>query len=234
MELDVLAFGPHPDDVEIGAGGILALHAQGGYRCGIVDMTAGEMASNGTVEERKEEAARAAEILNCPVRECLGLPDAHLEVNTEAVYRVVKAVRTFRPKIILAPFYWDDRHPDHSAAGELVKRATYLSGLRRYPVEGTPFRPQKIFYYLLSVRQEPALVVDISAVYDRKEEAIRAHQSQFYYNRDDKSLTLVNDPVFLRFIRNRDSYFGSLIGSNWGEGLIPGDVLSSTDLLKML
>ncbi len=232
MELDILAFGPHPDDVEIGAGGILAHHAAIGYRCGIIDLTAGELASNGTVEERKEEASRAAEILQCSLRECLELPDAQLEVNTQAISRVVKALRCFRPKIVLAPYYWDDRHPDHSTAGELVKRAAYLSGLKRYPVEGTPYRPQKTYYYLLSVERQPDLVVDVSAVYEIKERAIRAHQTQFFHSRQEQALTLVNDPFFLRFVRSRDSYFGSLIGSSWGEGIVSGAAMSVSDLVK--
>lgn len=232
MRIDLLAFGPHPDDVEIGAGGIIARHTAMGYQCGIVDLTAGEMASNGTVEERREEAQRAARILKCAFRECLHLPDAHLTVGRESLYRVISALRTFRPRVVLAPYFRDDRHPDHSTAGELVRRAVYLSGLKRLPLEGEPYRPEKLYFYLLSVRRSPHLILDISSVYEIKEEAIKAHQSQFFHHRSDREPTLVNDPFFMRFIRSRDSYFGSLIGVAWGEGLVMMEPPRVIDLLK--
>lgn len=232
MKLDLLAFGPHPDDVEIGAGGTLALHAELGYRCGIVDLTAGEMASNGTVEERRHEAWQAQQALGCLSRECLQLPDAHLEVNQEGIYKVVSALRKYQPAVVLAPYYRDDRHPDHSATGELVRRAAYLSGLRRFPVEGEPFRPQKLLFFLLSVQREPDLILDVSSVYDKKEEAIKAHQSQFFLQRSDQEPTMVNIPIFLRYIRSRDSYFGTLIGALWGEGMVVNEKPAIPDLVE--
>ncbi len=232
MNLDLLAFGPHPDDVEIGAGGILARHAEWGYRCGIVDLTAGEMSSNGTVEERKIEAQKAKEVLGCLLRDCLHLPDAHLEINQESIYKVISALRKLRPRVVLAPYYKDDRHPDHSTAGELVRRAVYLSGLKRLPLEGEPFRPGKLYFFLLSVRREPDFIVDISSVYEKKEEAIRAHLSQFYHHRSDRKPTLVNDPFFIRHIKSRDSYLGSLIGTAQGEGLVTHEIPAVSDLVQ--
>ncbi len=232
MNLDVLAFGPHPDDVEIGAGGILALHVEMGYRCGIVDLTAGEMGSNGTVEERQAEAQLAKEELGCLIRECLHLPDAHLETDRESIYRVIAALRRHRPAVVLAPYYRDDRHPDHSTTGELVRRAVYLSGLRRLPLEGEPFRPLKLFFFLLSVQREPDFIVDVSEVYAKKEAAIRAHRSQFYQHRSDRAVTLVNDPFFIRYIKSRDSYLGALIGAAWGEGLVVHEKPAVADLVQ--
>jgi len=232
MTVDLLVFGAHPDDVEIGAGGILAAHSVLGYSCGIVDLTAGEMASNGTVEERQLEAAEAAKILKCALRRCLHLPDAHLFVNSESLYEVIAALRSLRPRIVLAPFFRDDRHPDHSTCGELVRRAAYLSGLKRLPVDGDPFRPQKLYFYLLSTEQPPDIIVDVSAVHKQKEEAIRAHRTQFFHHSRDKAQTLVNDPFFLHYIRSRDSYFGSLIGVQWGEGLLVNERPAVSDLIK--
>lgn len=232
MKLDLLAFGPHPDDVEIGAGGILARHASMGYQCGIVDLTAGEMASNGTVEERQTEAQKAKEVLGCLNRECLHLPDAHLETDRDSIYKVVSALRKYRPAVVLAPYYKDDRHPDHSTTGELVRRAAYLSGLLRFPVEGEPFRPCKLLFFLLSVQRKPDFILDVTSVYEKKEEAIRAHQSQFYHHRSDREPTLVNDPFFIRYIKSRDSYFGSLIGTAWGEGLVVNDKPAISDLVQ--
>lgn len=232
MEVDILAFGAHPDDVECGAGGILARHAAEGYRCGIVDLTAGEMSTNGTVEERKAEASKAAEILNCPIRKCLNLPDAHLSVEQEGVYSVIKVLREFKPRIVLAPFYRDDRHPDHGVAGELVRRAVYLAGLKSLPLEGDAFRPQKLFFFLLYVNRDPDLIVDVSDYYQIKEAAIRAHQTQFQQHcyGGEGPLSLVNDSFFLRFISSRDRYFGSLIGASCGEGVVPYGKLAVADL----
>ena len=232
MDVDLLAFGPHPDDVEIGAGGILARHGRMGYQCGIVDLTAGEMGSNGTVEERRLEAQKAKDILGCVTRVCLDLPDAHLETDRDSLYKVVSALRVHRPAVVLAPYFKDDRHPDHSVTGELVRRAVYLSGLRRLPVDGEPFRPRKLLFFLLSVQREPDFIVDVTSVYDQKEEAMRAHQSQFYHHRSDREPTLVNDPFFIRHIKSRDSYFGSLIGTAWGEGLVVNDKPAIADLVQ--
>ncbi len=232
MNVDLLAFGPHPDDVEIGAGGILARHGGMGYRCGIVDLTAGEMGSNGTVEERRMEAQKAKDLLGCVSRECLNLPDAHLETDRDSIYRVVTALRRYRPPVVLAPYYKDDRHPDHSITGELVRRAVYLSGLRRLPVDGEPFRPGKLLFFLLTVQREPDFIVDVTSVYGQKEEALRAHRSQFYHHCSDREPTLVNDPAFIRYIKSRDSYFGSLIGTVWGEGLVVNDKPAIADLVQ--
>ncbi len=218
--LDLLAFGAHPDDVEVGAGGILAAHALQGYTCGIMDLTAGEMASNGTVPQRRAEAREAARVLECTVRECLDLPDAALVPEQEAVYLVAAKLRQFRPQVVLAPYYQGDRHPDHNAAGELLRRAVYLSGLRRLPVAGEPFRPRQLYFFLLSVDLLPDAIVDVSAVYDRKEQALDAHQTQFGQDCSGQVATLINNPGHRRYVRNRDAYFGSLTGVDYGEGLI--------------
>lgn len=218
--LDLLAFGAHPDDVEAGAGGILATHALKGYSCGIIDITAGEMASNGTVPQRQAEAREAAGILKCTLRECMGLPDAHLSTAREALYQTIALLRRLQPKIVLAPFPRGDRHPDHNAAGEIVSRVVYLSGLRRLPVEGKPFRPQQFYYYLLSTDCLPDAIVDISAVYECKEMALNAHCSQFGQDRKESVDTLVNNPSFRRYVRSRDAYFGSQAGVAYGEGLV--------------
>jgi bacillithiol biosynthesis deacetylase BshB1 len=155
-----------------------------------------EMASNRTVDERREEARKAAEILRCSVRHCLNLPDAHLSVEKENLYKVVEVIKKWRPGIVLAPYFRDDRHPDHNAAGELVKRAVFLAGLKRLPLTEKPFRPEKLYFFLLSVERAPDLIVDISDVYETKEESIKAHQSQFSFHCSDRVPTIVNDPFF--------------------------------------
>ncbi len=218
--LDLLAFGAHPDDVEIGVGGILAGHALKGYSCGIIDLTAGEMASNGTVAERRLEAQEAAGILKCCMRECLALPDTALSPDRESLLAVVAALRRWQPRVVLAPYFQGDRHPDHKVAGELLNRAVFLAGLRRLPVAGEPFRPFKLYYYLLTVDMLPEIIIDVSSVYALKEKALDAHRSQFGRAGGGAVATPVNDPGFRQHIRNRDAYFGSLAGAMYGEGLL--------------
>lgn len=229
--LDILAFGAHPDDVEIGAGGILALHGAKGYRCGIVDLTRGEMGTNGTVEEREQEGLAAARVLGAEIRVNTGLPDAFLRPDAEAVRRVVETVRQYRPRIVLCPFS-RDRHPDHGYAGELVREACHLAGLIKFPATGKPYRPEALFYYFLGRTEDPQLIVDISQYADTKWQAIACHKSQF--SLDEKHLqTRVNSPLFVRHVQGRDQFFGALIGAEFGEGLVAERKVAVFNLLEL-
>jgi N-acetylglucosamine malate deacetylase 1 len=230
--LDILAFGAHPDDVEIGIGGTLALHGAKGYRMGIVDLTRGEMSSNGTVAEREAEGKEAARVLGVEVRVSTGLPDAYLRATEEALQKVAEVVRRYRPRTVLLPFP-RDRHPDHGHAGELVREACHLAGLKRYPAAGEPYRPLHLYYYFLAKTEDPPLIVDISEYAPRKWQAIACHKSQFSLRAEEQYQTLVNSPVFARFIRGRDQFFGALIGAQYGEGLVPERKVAVYDLLRL-
>ena len=166
MKLDILAFGAHPDDVELGAGGILATHAARGLKTGIVDLTRGEMGTRGTPEIRDEEAKEAAKILGCAVRENLGMPDGRVDYSHESQLQVAQIIRKYRPEIVLmnAP---TDRHPDHGRASRLVEEACFLSGLHKIELEDhgeelAPWRPKTMYKYLQFYNLEPQLVVDVS------------------------------------------------------------------------
>ncbi len=230
--LDILAFGAHPDDVEIGIGGTLALHGARGYSCGIVDLTRGEMATNGTVEEREAEGKEAARVLGARVRLTTGLPDAYLRATEEALTKVAETVRRYRPRVVLCPFP-RDRHPDHGHAGELVREACHLAGLRKYPAEGEPYRPRHLFYYFLAKTEDPPLIVDISDYAEQKWRAIACHKSQFTLRAEEQRQTLVNSPLFARHVRGRDQFFGALIGAHYGEGLVPERKVPVSDLLQL-
>lgn len=230
--LDILAFGAHPDDLEIGIGGTLARHAHQGCRCGMVDLTRGERASNGTVAQRAREGEKAAQVLGVEVRLTAGLPDAYLRVDRDSLHAVVEIIRRFRPRIVLAP-YPEDLHPDHTYAGKLVQEACYLSGLRKYPVPGEAFRPSGLFYYFLWKTWDPVAVVDISPYITKKWQAIACHRSQFSLPEDGDLETLVNSPIFVNRIRSRDQLFGSLIGVEYGEGLVPEGKIPVKDLLGL-
>ncbi len=175
--LHVLALGAHPDDAEIGCGGTLILASDAGLRVGVADLTIGEAASTGTPAERETERRRAAEILGLETRPMLGLPDAHVGTDPEHRAVLVRLIRELRPRIVLAPPL-DDRHPDHAAAGTLVRDAAFLAALPRLG-NGPPHRPAHVFHYLLHHPIRPSFVVDVSSVWSRKWEAVCAYTSQF-------------------------------------------------------
>lgn len=231
--VDLLAFAPHPDDAELGVGATLALHARLGYRVAIIDLTLGELGTNGDPGIRQVEAGRAATILGVCHRENLGLPDGHLGVVEEHVRAVVRCLRRLRPNVILFPV-GPDRHPDHEAAAELIRRAVFLSGLVRYdagnPGSLGPHRPRKMFGYLLHAQRLPDLIVDVSSVYDSKRQALSAFASQFG---SEGMPTYINQPSFLASIEARDRYYGSLIGVHYGEGLISQRPLLVTNLVTI-
>lgn len=232
MKIDILAFGAHPDDVEIGISGTLIKHAAMGYKCGIVDLTAGEMGSNGTPDIRRQEALRAAEIMGMEVRECLELPDARLRVDEDMLRPLIEIIRRHRPKVVLGPYMYD-RHPDHMATSQLVREAAHLAGLWKYPAEGEPYRPPVTAQYFLGVFQEPTVIVDISDYFERKMGALAAHESQFGMSPDTDWKTLVNDPAFIRMIQSRDQYVGSLIQVLYGEGIYLEEKMALDDLMSL-
>lgn len=215
-------------------GGTLALHARSGYNVAIVDLTAGELATNGDPASRQREAERAARIIGLKHRENLHLPDGRLSGHDEEqVARVVSCLRRLRPRVVLYPV-GPDRHPDHQAAQDLVTRAIFMSGLDKYHTgdnpSDRPFRPLRSFGYLLHARLMPDLVVDVSSVYDIKRQALAAFDSQFGAS---ERVTYINQESFLGMMEGRDRYFGGLIGTIFGEGLIAATPLPTTNLLSI-
>jgi N-acetylglucosamine malate deacetylase 1 len=210
--VDVLAFGAHPDDVELGCGGTLLVSADAGLRVGVVDLTAGEMSTSGTSHERARERDRASDHLGLFARVCLDLPDAAVGSAPEHRLAVVEAIRSFRPRIVLAP-HVDDRHPDHGAAGRLVRDSCFLAGVGRVG-EGTPHRPARVYHYLIHSPFTPSFVVDISSVWGRKVAAVQAYRSQFG-TADPR--TAVATPRFAEVAEARAVYHGAMIGVDRGE-----------------
>lgn len=215
---DILAFGAHPDDVEIGAGGILAKHAKAGRRAVICDLTEAELSSNGTVITRREEARRAGEILGLSSRINLGFPDRGLG-GRKQIEEMARVIRRFRPRVVLAP-YPKDRHPDHVKAGQMVKEAVFDAGIRRLDLgEDLPVhKVERLYYYFINNMDRPQLIVDISEVYPLKEEAILAYRSQFLKKEGDVE-TPLNRPHYLAMIRGRAQLWGQQIGVDYAEGL---------------
>src|SRR5262245_42053713 len=177
-QVDLLAFGPHPDDIEIGIGGIVAKHAALGFRVGLCDLTAGEMGSNGTVEERLAEAEAARAVLGAAWRMNLRPPDRAIGSDAGHTQAVASFIRRAKPKVIAIP-YWTDRHPDHVASSHLLTEGVFNAGLRRYPAEGDAWRPESVCYYFINDAATPSFIVDVSDQYDTKRRALACHVSQF-------------------------------------------------------
>jgi N-acetylglucosamine malate deacetylase 1 len=219
MGVDLLVFGPHPDDLEIGLGGTIARHVADGATVGLCDMTAGEMGSNGTVDQRLAEAEAARAVLGAAWRENLRLPDRHITSSPDHLTTVAGFIRRHTPKVIAAP-YWSDRHPDHVAASALVTEAVFNAGLRKYSAEGDAWKPDWICYYFINDGGTPSFVVDVSEYYEKKRKALDCHVSQFQPPGSGGASTRLNTPVFRQLIESRDAQFGALAGVTWAEGFI--------------
>ncbi|HJO37055.1 MAG: bacillithiol biosynthesis deacetylase BshB1 [Vicinamibacterales bacterium] len=231
MQVDVLAFGPHPDDIEIGLGGTLAKHARAGDRVGLCDLTRGELGSNGTVEVRLEEAQAAARVLGASWRENLGLPDGGLRDDSDQVRAAAEFIRRCRPRTVAAP-YGQDRHPDHAGGSRLVTAAVFAAGLRRAKIAGEPWRPNWVCHYFINDTTQPSFVVDVSAHYETKRQALRCHASQFEAASDTAVATRLNAPSFLRLVESRDEHFGARLGVAFAEGFVVTEPIVRQGLLR--
>jgi bacillithiol biosynthesis deacetylase BshB1 len=233
MPVDVLVFGAHPDDVEWGAGGLALLLRERGVSLAIVDLTAGEMGSRGTPEKRALEAESAAAHLGAVARENLHLPDGGLVDSPEARKLVAATIRRHRPRLVLAPF-WVDRHPDHAAAGLMVRNSALYCALSKSGDPNPPHKPAAFFYYLLHNFDRPSLVVDISKVYVRKLELLRLHESQFSKTAEEFGVVPLGIGDYLFGLESRDRFFGSLINVHHGEALVADQPLKLSGLHQIL
>ena len=227
----MLALGPHPDDIEIGIGGIVARHASLGLTVGLCDLTAGEMASNGTPEERLAEAERARGVLGAAWRDNLRWPDRRIGTDPKHLQQAVEFIRRHQPKTIAVP-YWSDRHPDHRIASELLTDAVFNAGLRRYPAEGDAWKADWICYYFINDAATPSFVVDVSGHYEAKRAALDCYKSQFERTSHETSDTRLNTPLFRQLIESRDAQLGALAGVRWAEGIVVREPLLRTSLLR--
>ena len=216
--VDVLAVGAHPDDVELGIGGLVHKLTARGFAVALLDLSRGEMSTRGTPEERADEAARAAAILGVARRENAGLPDGALANTPEQRLGVIRFVRLFRPRMLLAPMA-GDRHPDHHAAHQLVRDAAYFAGLERIDTGQEPYRPPVAYFYhpYYDDVAAPQMVVDVSDHFEAKLEALRAYASQFHNPGYEGDETYISSARFWETIRVRAAYWGNRIGVAYGE-----------------
>lgn len=229
--VDLLAIGPHPDDIEIGMGGTIARHVAHHLSVGLCDLTRGEMGSNGSPEERVGEGDAACAVLGAAWRVNLGLPDRQLRDVPDQVRPIVELIRACRPAAIALP-HWDDRHPDHQAAAALIATAVFNSGLRRYVAEGEAWKADWTVYYFINGWAEPSFVVDVSEYYDTKRRALACHTSQFTPGAADRTETRLTSPMFNQLIESRDAQFGARAGVRWAEGFVVREPVVRRSLLK--
>jgi N-acetylglucosamine malate deacetylase 1 len=233
LKLDILAFGAHPDDVELGAGGTLASHKKMGYAFGIVDLTLGELGTRGTVQVRLNEADAAAKILGAKARENLKFKDGFFKNDEKHQLAVIKVIRKYRPDIVIcnAP---EDRHPDHGRSAELVEESCFYAGLEKIITKGLKaWRPKQILHYIQFRDLKPTVLVDISETMDTKMKAIKAHSSQFYDPKSKESATLISSPEFLENVAHRASYYGQYIGAKYAEGFITKKAIGVNNLFQL-
>ena len=232
---DVVVFGAHPDDVELGAGGTVAKMVSQGLKVVMVDLTQGELGTRGTLETRHQEATSAAEILGVEERINLKLRDGFFQCDEASLLEVVKVIRRYRPKIVIANAI-EDRHPDHGKGAELVIQASFLSGLVKC-VTGEAddvHRPDAIYHYIQDYTRVPDVVVDISGFEDIKMKSILAYGSQFFDKNSSEPETPISSPEFMEHIKGRHSSMGRPCGFTSGEGFEvtrPVGVSSLSDLL---
>jgi N-acetylglucosamine malate deacetylase 1 len=221
MNLDILLFAAHPDDAELSAGGTIAKYSEAGYKVGVIDLTRGELGTRGSAEIRMTEASNAAGILKLAHRENLGFKDGSIKFNEEYLKTIITMIRKYRPKIIFAP-YFNDRHPDHIGASQLVKEAMFCSGLPKIETEDggkpqTAYRPGKLFYYMQTYEFKPSFIVDISSTFKTKMEAVYAYGTQFHNPASTEPETFISQPIFIKYLEARAQYFGFKIGKEYGE-----------------
>jgi bacillithiol biosynthesis deacetylase BshB1 len=231
MSIDLLVFGPHPDDIEIGLGGTIARHTAAGHSVGLCDLTEAELSSNGTVEQRREEAAAAARVLGVRWRENLRWPDGGIAETPNMIRSAVDIIRRQRPRTVAIP-YWDDRHPDHVAASRVLRVAAFRSGLRRYAPEAEPWRPDWICYYFINDAAPPSFVVDVSPYYRQKRDALDCYRSQFAPPEAEAVATRLTHATFRQLIESRDAQFGALAGVAFAEGVVVREPVQRQGLLK--
>jgi bacillithiol biosynthesis deacetylase BshB1 len=222
MKLDILAFGAHPDDVELGCGGTIAKEVASGKKVGIVDLTRGELGTRGTAATRDMESAKAAEILGVKVRENLNMRDGFFVNDEEHQLAVIRMIRKYQPEIVLCNAV-DDRHIDHGKGSKLVSDACFLSGLVKIETdyEGKKqeaWRPKSVYHYLQWKNLQPDFVVDISGFNEKRIEAILAYSSQFYDPNSKEPETPIATKNFLESLNYRPQDFGRLIGKDYAEG----------------
>ncbi len=227
MKLNILAIGVHPDDVELGCSGTLINETRAGKKCGIIDLTQGELGTRGTIDTRYQEAANAAMIMGVQVRENLKMRDGFFENDETNKLQLIAAIRKYQPDIIIGNVL-HDRHPDHGRAGKMIAETAFLAGLAKIETKDEEgniqarWRPSYVLHYIQDWYHEPDLLIDISDVFEQRMESIKAYSTQFHNpaGNGEEPQTYISTPDFLDSVIARARMFGKRIGVKYAEGFI--------------
>jgi bacillithiol biosynthesis deacetylase BshB1 len=231
MSLDILAIAAHPDDIEQTCGGTLLLMAEKGYRTGALDLTAGDMGTRGTPEQRLAEAEVAARHMRLQWRGNLHFPDARLENNISARMTLAVKIRELRPRVVILP-YWEGRHPDHYRASELGYEACFLAGLKKLDEYSEPHRPYKVIYASLYANVTPSFVVDISSQFEARMAALLSYKSQ-YGSQDEGGGLFPQEQEIRERLGAIARFYGNLIGVKYGEPFVVKETMQVDDIVNM-
>ncbi len=237
QELDILAFAAHPDDAELGCSGTLYKHVLKGYKVGIIDLTRGELGTRGSVELRNKEAEASSKVLGISVRENLDFADGFFQNDKAHQLEIIKVIRKYRPKIVLANSI-SDRHIDHGRAAALVADAAFLSGLAKIETSFNghsqdAWRPQAVYHYIQDYYIKPDFAVDITDTFDKKLESIQCFSSQFFNPKSNEPETPISSKDFLDFVEARAREFGRPIQVKFAEGFKTARYVGINDLFHL-
>jgi len=238
MNIDVLAIGAHPDDLELACGGTIAKLVKQGYKVALADLTRGELGTRGTKEIRSKEAEDASRILGVVTRRNMSIPDGNVDVNKENIQKVITIIREFRPTVLIIP-HGVERHPDHAHAHQLCKEAWFYAGLQKLTTRSggkkqEPHRPHHYFEFMQWHEFYPTFVVDISDTYATKMNAILAHASQFFNPSSKEPETRLSSPTFLETIETRCKFYGQKIGVAYAEPFLTQFTIGVSDMLGLI
>ena len=216
IKINVIAFSPHPDDAEMGCGGLLLKLKDKGYSTGIIDLTRAELSTNGDLETREKETKEASKILGLDIRENLRLEDGNIKNDPESRLKVINFIRKYKPGLVLMPF-WKDRHPDHENSYKLLKDAIFISGLKKFKTGLDNHRPYAVISYMLHYEFKSSFIVDISKYYNQKFSAVAAYASQLYSDVPKEEITHIASKYFFDIINSRHQCSGLKVRAEYGE-----------------
>lgn len=232
-KLDILAFGAHPDDIELGCAGTILKHLKNGLKIGIIDLTRGELGTRGTVETRNQETINSTKVLGVHLRENMDFKDGFFENNEENKIELIKKIREYRPEIVLtnAP---TDRHPDHGRSSDLTIDACFLSGLEKIETGQDVWRPKHIYHYIQFNTILPDFVVDITEEMDKKLESVLCYKTQFYNPESKESETIISSKDFLESVKYRARDLGRQSDCKYAEGFVSNQTLKVNSLKDLI
>ena len=219
MKLDILVFGAHPDDVELGCAGTIIKEVQRGKKVGIIDLTRGELGTRGTAEIRNQETKKATKIIGASIRENMNFKDGFFKDDEEHKLALIKKIRKYRPEIVITNAL-SDRHPDHPRGSQITVDACFLAGLEKIDTAQKIWRPRAIYHYIQFNNLNPDIVVDISMQMDLKIKAVKAYDTQFYNPNSTDSKTIISTKGFLESVKYRAKDLGRQSNCKYAEGFI--------------